>query len=180
MRRILAVAGAVLLVALAGCVGPEPGGRYKPAPTATPVFASDEEALAAAEVAYGAYIELADQIFVEGGKNPERLSTVATGAFLKASVEEFRQVKLEGLVSTGGTLFRDMILQSYDPLSGNERLVVVYVCEDVSAVDVRNASGASAVSPDRPDTTTFQAAFDLSPAGTLLVSSREAWSNDPC
>lgn len=181
MRRILAVVGAVLLTTMmAGCIGPEPGGRHKPSPSPTPVFASDEEALAAAEAAYGAYVALADQVFVEGGKNPERLAAVAAGDFLEASVEEFRQANLEGLVSTGGTVFRDMVLQRYDPDSGREGLVVVYVCEDVSAVDVRNASGVSVVSANRPDSTTFQAAFDLSPEGNLLVSSREACSNDPC
>lgn len=175
--RLLTVTGAVLLL-LAGCVQSEPVDVPTPAPSVTPVFASEEEALAAAEEAYAAYVELADQIFIEGGVQPERLAAVATGEFLDASVAGFEMVQEDGWTSTGGTVFRNLELQSFDPFSPIG-VLTVYVCEDVSAVDVFDATGASVVSPGRPDTTTLQATFDLV-EGSLLISGREAWSNEPC
>ncbi|WP_309617830.1 hypothetical protein [Salinibacterium sp.] len=175
---IAAVALAVLL--LSGCVPQQSTNTPTPEPSSTPVFASEEEALAAATAAYAAYVTLSDQIFVEGGKDPERMSSVATGEFLKASVEGFAEVQAKGWVSTGGTVFRGATLQSYSEVGGREA-VVIYVCEDISAVDVLDSSKISIVSPDRPNSTTFQATFDSDGnRPSLFLSSREVWSNDPC
>lgn len=175
--RVIAALALVLL--LSGCVPTPPAETPIASPSPTPVFASEEEALAAAEEAYAAYVALADQIFAEGGVNPERLSTVATGAFLEAAIEGFEIVQRDGWRSTGGTTFRDFELQSYSA-GTREGVVTAYVCEDVSAVDVFDSSGSSVVSPGRPDSTTLQATFDLSDQGDLLLSGREAWSNEPC
>lgn len=144
------------------------------------MFASEEEALAAAEAAYARLVALADQIFMEGGADAERLETVATGEFLATSLDGFRQVEADGWRSTGGTVFRDLILQSYAPHGGPSGLITVYVCEDISSVDVVDSTGASVVSPNRPDTTVFQTVFDLADDRTLLISSREVWRNEKC
>jgi len=181
--RILAPAAALAIVTtvmLGGCVPTEPGAGPTPEPSSTPVFASEEEALAAAEEAYAAYLAVSDAIFMEGGADPERLSEVATGAFLDAAVAGFHETQAEGLRSTGGTVFRNVTLQMYSPESVPFGVVGVYVCEDITAVDVVNASGQSVVSPDRPNNTLFQAVFDLGSDGRLLLSSREVWKNEPC
>jgi outer membrane murein-binding lipoprotein Lpp len=181
MRAALTIASVALVsLLLSGCVPPQPVETPSPEASVTPIFATDEEALAAATAAYAAYVKLADQIFVEGGKDPERLDSVATGGFLKASVEGFRDVQEKGWVSTGGTVFRGATLQSYSA-TGPTEVVTIYICEDISVVDVFDSSNVSIVSPDRPDSTTFQATFDLDGEGPgLLLSSREVWSNDPC
>ena len=181
MRKLLLVIGVASIgLLLAGCVPPAPTGTATPRPSSTPIFASDEEALAAAETAYAAYLKLADQIFVEGGVNPERLSAVATGSFLSTSVEGYQDAESRGWQSTGGTVFRGMTLQSYDRV-GDKAVVIVYVCEDVSMVNVVDGAGLSVVSPNRPNTTLFQSTFDLDPERKdLLLAGREAWSNDPC
>ncbi len=62
---IALVALAVLL--LSGCLPPQTTVTPTPEATAAPVFASDEEALAAATAAYAAYLAMSDQIFAEGG-----------------------------------------------------------------------------------------------------------------
>lgn len=174
--RVTAALAVVLL--LTGCSLASPEVAPTPTPSATPVFASEEEALAAAEEAYAAYVTLADQIFIEGGKNPERLSSVATGEFLEAAIHGYRDVQRNGWHSTGGTVFRHFELQSYSEGAASE-ILTAYVCEDVSAVDVLDGQGASVVSSSRPDSTTLQVAFDLID-GAMLISGREAWSNDPC
>ncbi|TAL41942.1 MAG: hypothetical protein EPN91_09425 [Salinibacterium sp.] len=143
------------------------------------MFASQEEAVAAAEDVYGRYVKIADQIFVDGGEHPERLEAVATGGYLRALLHGFARVRAEGQHSTGGTRFRDFSLQSYRP-NGTTGILTAYVCEDISKVDVFDDQGDSVVSPTRPDTTIFQVAFDLGTDGNLRLSSREVWSNTKC
>ena len=163
------------LVVLAGCVGP-PVVTPVPTPTATPVFASDEEALAAAEEAYAAYLKLADQVFAEGGVNPERLASVATGEQLAADVAGFDEARREGLRGTGTTEFSELVLQQFDPRT-DVNMVVVYLCEDVSGTDVIDANGVSTVTPDRPNMVTYQVSFDLDrPSESLLVADKEVWA----
>jgi len=147
-----------------------------PTPSATPVFASEEEALAAAEVAYGEYVAVASKIFADGGAGADRLRAAATGAQLEADLAGFREVLRLGQYSTGTTTFERFELQQYNPDSSKE-IVVVYVCEDITDVDVLDQDGNSIVSPSRPDLTTYELAFDVAEVGTrLLVSRKEAWA----
>ncbi len=176
--RVIAALAVVLL--LTGCSAASPeAAPSTPSPSATPVFASEEEALAAAEEAYAAYVAVSNQVFSEGGINPERLNSVATGDFLADEMAGFERILANGWRSTGLTAFRDVVLQRYSPGSSTD-IVGVYVCEDVSGVDVLDSSGASVVSPSRPETTVMQVTFDLGDENALLVSSREAWRVEPC
>ena len=175
MPRLLLVAGAaVILMAMTGCVDPSPPVTSSPTPSPTPVYASEEEALAAAEAAYAAYTEMSDQIFHDGGKDADRLAGVSTGDLLKVELEGFRQVAQLGYRSTGQTTFSALELQQLAPTESGEGYVTVYLCEDVSATDVLDASGASVVSNDRPPRTRFEVSFDYV-GGTLLASRKEAW-----
>ena len=182
MRTLAPVSALAIIISLmlGGCVPSAPDASPTPEPSSTPVFASEEEALAAAEEAYAAYVAMSDLIFVEGGANAERMTAVATGAFLEATLSSFNEVQANGLHSTGGTVFRDVSLQSYSPDSLSADIVSVYVCEDISAVNVFDSAGQSIVSADRPDQTVFQVVFDLGNGGGLLVASREVWKNEPC
>lgn len=181
--RMLRSAAAVLAVLLlAGCVPGEPVITPEPDPDVTPVFASDEEALAAATEAYAKYRTVLDEIFISGGVDLNELETVATGNQLRTETEGFQQVRERGLHSSGGTTFEMRSLQQYDPTAaGGESVVIAYVCEDVSAVDVFDQSGASIVSSDRPDTSLYEVTFDLrSDTTELLVSNKERWSDESC
>ncbi|MFZ2963914.1 MAG: hypothetical protein WA006_04430, partial [Rhodoglobus sp.] len=129
--------------------------------------------------AYAAYLAVSNQVFAEGGSRPERLNSVATGEFLADEKAGFETVLANGWRSTGHTTFRDVVLQSYSPGSSNG-IIGIYLCEDVSGVDVMDASGVSVVSPSRPETTTMQVIFDLGAGDALLISSKEAWSVEPC
>ena len=63
----------LLALVLAGCAPDVPAIQVPPTPTVTPLFASDEEALAAAEEAYAAYLAMSDEITSDGGERPERI-----------------------------------------------------------------------------------------------------------
>ena len=71
---------AMLLAAfmLSGCASTPVPTPTSATPTVAPVFATEEEALAAATEAYAAYQELIDRIFSEGGKAPSRIAAVVT------------------------------------------------------------------------------------------------------
>jgi hypothetical protein len=182
--RLVSLALPVALVALlSGCLPPDPIITPVPDPTSTPVFESEEEALAAAEAAYGEYLRVTDAIFSEGGKDIDRLTDVATGEQLVGDRDGFQQVVEEGLRSTGQTTFDQFSLQQYDA-NAREGVAIVsaYVCDDITGVDVVDSTGHSVVSSSRPNRTYFQVTFDLAPQipRSLLVSSKEPWSDNGC
>lgn len=179
MRKFLsAAAAALLLTSLAGCIDPGPVKTAVPTPSATPVFASDEEALAAAEAAYAAYLAVSDAILQEGGANPDRIDDVATPSVTAEEKKGFADFAEKGYVSSGTTTFYGMQLESYetDPALLTD-VVRVYVCIDSSGVDVRDASGASIVPPDREGLLPFEIGFDRRSdgLGALVVSSKSVW-----
>lgn len=161
-----------LALALAGCVPDAPVATPAPSPTSTPVFASDEEALAAAEEAYRAYLAVSDQIGNEGGADPERIADVVTGELLAVETDGFETFAANRWRTTGSTILRSLMEQRVD-LSGSPT-VVAYVCVDVTAVDVLDSSGQSLVAPSRPGLQPFVVGFDPSDDG-LKPSTREPW-----
>ena len=168
----------VATFALAGCVPtptPMPSTR---AATDAPVFASDEEALAAATEAYAAYLKVSDQILKDGGSDPERIREYVSDELAMVEMKSYTDAQTKGLRSTGGSQFSNMTIQTINGSRGNELgIVTVYLCSDVSAVDVLDASGNSVVSPNRPDRTPFEVTFDLvsTDPTRLLVGSADVW-----
>jgi hypothetical protein len=184
MRMVVRSAGAVvaLCVALsaAGCTQPPTAPSPSPTPSATPLFESDAAALAAAEEAYAAYLAVTDQVFAEGGTGLERLDTVAAGALLEADRTGLLEAAAAGYRSTGTTTFSATSLQRFGTDSEGMAELVVYLCEDVSDVDVLDGSGNSVVSVDRPDQVRYQVSFSSSRDKTLVVSNKEVWGDGGC
>jgi hypothetical protein len=176
MRTGSLLVTAALLLALTGCV-PTGTPSASPSATATPVFASDAEALAAAEKAYAAYLKVSDEIAQDGGKDPERINAVSTGALTKDDLAGFATFSAKGWRSVGLSKIRSIVLQSADLGSTSSAMDVVttYVCEDVSGVDVLDSDGASVVSSSRPDRQEFEVTFNLVES-SLLPSGRVPWT----
>ena len=175
--RISAVVLAtVSALALGGCVPSELDPISSPEPTATPVFASEEEALAAATDAYAAYQAAADAIFADGGNDPSRIENVAIGAARDAALASFQSFRESGYRSVGRTAFDRASVQQYSPGS-TTGFMSMYLCLRLGAVDVLDASGQSVVSADRPDAQAYVVTFDLTDnSGGAVVSEREAWA----
>ena len=179
MRILSSVAGVALVaLLLTGCLPPESTVTPTPQPSSTPVFASDEEALAAAEAAYAEYLAVSDAILNDGGEDPDRIDTVVTGDLIATEKDGFADFRESGYRSVGATMFDNVSLQRYEPSSAGVDVVRLYLCSDVSAVDVVDASGVSIVSPDRPERTAFEVGFDLADPSTpfLVLSSKEVWT----
>ncbi|HEY0261136.1 MAG TPA: hypothetical protein VGC18_14930, partial [Lacisediminihabitans sp.] len=151
-----------------------------PGPSPTPIFATEADALAAATDAYAAYVRVSDQILMDGGADPDRLRAVADGEQLTANVEAFKEAAEKGYRSTGGTTFDSVLLQQVD--QNSKAAVVVYLCEDVSAVDVVDASNHSVVSPSRPDRVGYEATFSRSSksAAGLVLIDKQPWPGLSC
>ena len=185
--KFRAAAVALVLVgalSASGCAPEVPAADPTPTPSATPLFASDEEALAAAEEAYAAYLAVTDAIYAEGGAGIEKLATVAAGKQLNEDTQGFAEVERLGLHSIGATTYDGVELQQFDRESEEGKgVVTIYVCQDVSLVDVFDASGASVVRTDRPDRTRFEVKFDgdsESSGLSLRVSGVVPWEDPTC
>ncbi|UOQ88089.1 hypothetical protein MUN74_12395 [Agromyces endophyticus] len=179
--RVSALAAAglagVLVLALSACT-PEP--EPKPTPTATasaaPIFASDEEALAAAVEAYEAYERVSYEIAADGGNDAARIATVTTSRYAAELEDEFAQYTDAGIRAQG-----DVDLDSFELVKHRETAdgveISIYVCRDVSGVRVLDANGKDVTPADRPDVTPLQA-FLVSEErqSELLVDRVDLWS----
>jgi hypothetical protein len=177
-RRLVTLSAAALLAAvtLAACTQPDPGPTQSPVPTAkhTPAFASDAEALKAATDAYAAYLKMSDTIFSEGGADPERIRPFVSKHMEAREVSGYKDFEKRRWKSVGDSTFDHVRVQQID--SRNRVPITLYLCLDVSGVDVVDASGKSVVSAKRPDRSPVVAVFDIREADRrIVVDSVDPW-----
>jgi len=178
-RAAIVLAALAVVLSLSGCFAEdEPAPTTPPVPTATPVFATEEEALAAAEEAYANYLRVSDEILLDGGDRPERLRDYATADMYELQADGFSEMKEENLHAVGETTFDSIRFQSFQSNSLDEVTgVVVYLCTDYSRIDILNADGDSVVLPDRVERTSDEVTFQVG-NNTLLTASVDYWSGD--
>jgi hypothetical protein len=171
MRRTASLPLPLLLTALllAGCTDPSPMPTPPSTPSQTPVFASDEEALAAAEEAYGKYLATVALVLADGGKDPERLSPLVGADLYDRDIPGYQQFAEEGWRGIGKITFT-MSAQNLDLESGE---LNTYVCEDRSGFDVVNSAGASVVPDSRPDRTALEVGLIWDEG--LKIATQEGW-----
>ena len=170
---------AVLVAALAvgGCVEDDPDTTPSPDPTSTPLFESDEEALAAAEEAYSRYQAVEDVVFAEGGAGSERIEKVAVRDALEAARLGFAELASNGYRGVGRTKFDSLELQQYSTEIESENVVIAYICLDFSESDIVDQTNSSIVSPDRLVRQPYEVSFDMSPSDDgLILAMREPWT----
>jgi hypothetical protein len=173
-----AVAMAVLaLLALTGCQS-----TPTPVPTSTatadaPVFASDEEALAAATEAYAAYLKASDESWSGGSTTREEFLSLSTGKAHEDDVAANKLFMDRGWRKVGTATFDSMQLQSSNPHGGGWE-IRVYVCVDVKNSDVVDSSGISVAKPDRPLRMPLEVALvaEEGDQSNLLISESRTWS----
>ena len=162
----------LIAVALAGCSAQQPAPKETAAAAAQkPLFASDEEALAAAQAAYANYLEVSDQIARDGGANPERLKGLVSDSLYTDEVSGFQQIAQEQSIAVGSSSFDTIHLQGIDSKS-----LTTYLCIDHSQIHLQNLSGQDVTSPNRVDRYPLVVTFASDGNGSLIIESSESWS----
>ena len=171
----LAVAAILLLP---GCTGDAPLVLPSPESSTAPVFASDEEALAAAEAAYGEYLEASNAITKPDGKDPESIAEYVDAEYAPELIEGFRELRKGKLYLEGSSSFDTVELQQYADDFASPASIVLYLCLDVSQTRVVNANGVD-VTPQRPERVPLEVGFETEDRSqALLLTSSESWTGD--
>jgi len=172
----LLLTGNVLV--LTGCVGQKD--IQSPAPTSSPVpneaFATDLQALNAAKTTFSQYQRISDAILADGGKKPERLQAYATSQQYADELTGYEEIAANNYHSVGRSSFDSASLQGVDE-SGVEPRITVYLCIDVSGLDVLDNDGQSVVSSGRVERSPVEVVFTQR-NGKLVVSDKSEWTGD--
>ncbi|WEO78420.1 hypothetical protein BJQ94_05125 [Cryobacterium sp. SO2] len=177
--RMAAVACAcLLLVPLAGCAADPKPAAPSSTPTATPVFASDEEALAAATEAYENYLSAYDAYWTGNATSKRDFLALSTGDAHEGEVESMAEWEEKGWTAVGSTTFDSMRLQSVSQSDSGQWVIRAYLCADSSRGDVVDASGASVAKSDRRLRLPLEVAFVTSSAESsdLKISESNVWT----
>lgn len=150
-----------------------------PSADAEPLFASDEEALAAAEVAYAEYLAASGTVFGNGGENVEMLVEHATGEVLEEDRQRAEDFIATGRKIEGNTELLDFSLQQAIPGPAGVAGVLAYACLDTFTAKVLDSDGNDIGDPSREPTVTYEVTLESNDAGRLLVSKTEFWSAGP-
>lgn len=178
MPRPLALALVPLLLlaaALTGCTQPTRLPPPEPSAAGEPLFASDEEALAAATAAYEEYLAVSNAILQDGGRDPERLLDLVSEEVFETELEGFRLFQQNDWRATGATKLQTVTLQQVIDGSDGLAEVVAYVCTDVSSNDVVDAGGVSQVLPDRPSIVAHEVLFVFGDSESGVIEEKIQW-----
>ncbi|WP_243075190.1 hypothetical protein [Microbacterium sp. SS28] len=166
------LASAALAVVLAAGIaaGMVTGCSPEPAPEDSPAFATEEEAFAAAEETYRAYVDALNQVDLSDPETFEDVYAWTTGDLNASDRKGLSKYHADGSTVTGSS---EIALIEPGEIDHQTLNIQMSVCLDVSAVDVRDASGASLVSPDRTavqSLTVTAVEGAQSPTGLLISS----------
>ena len=169
---------------LVGCVPTTtPEGPAAPRPSATPVFATEAEALAAATEAYAAYSKASDSVTFDGGKRPDRIAKFVSPEQLKRELKGFLYYEDNSLSSRGNSKFDSVSIESFSGQSKSNFDLSVYLCSDVSSIRLFDSTGADVTPQDLPRRSPLEVGFELGDDSheELIVSRSESWTgNDFC
>ncbi|MDT0178720.1 hypothetical protein Q9S36_00605 [Microbacterium sp. ARD31] len=152
-RSAALLAATALAAALTACA---PASAPTPSPTPTG-FASEEEAFAAAEATYRAYVDALNQVDLSDPATFEPVYALLEGEAADAARRSFSQMHADGWRVEGDS--RPTLVQTAE--YANEQ-VSLAVCVDVSDVRVLDANGESVVN-DRPEVQSLTVLADSDP-----------------
>ena len=175
----VACAIVVALVTLAGCAAAPAPAPTTVTPTTAPVFASDEEALAAATEAYANYLKAHDTFWADDESSPDEFLGLSTGSAREGDAATIDEWKAEGWRAVGVTTFDSIRLQRSETTDGVYQ-IGTYLCLDVSKGDVLDAKGTSVAKLDRPLRLPLEVEFEATTATPteLKISRSEVWSGE--
>lgn len=190
--------GTLVLIAVSACGSNQadprpppsaPSSSSSPTASASPTTPSDAAKTDATQ-AMRTYFNVIDEVGHDPAGDLKRLKKVATSTQLGAVQTLLRRQHGQGQRQVGTTAINKLTVQSVnldnsDRSAGKVPTVVIDVCWDVSKVDVLDKSGASIVSPNRPDTgwTRYSVAnyeYATDPTGGWRVATGHDLKQKPC
>jgi hypothetical protein len=177
-RPALVVAPLTLLVlltaTLAGCA--EPTRLPPPEPSAAaPLFASDEEALAAATAAYEEYLAVSNAVLQDGGLDPARIEQFVSREVYESELVGFELLSSNGWFATGSNVLLRATLQQVVANADGTTDAIVYVCTSVEGNDVIDGDGRSQVDPNRPDFLAHEVVIRFSDLSEVVIEKKTQW-----
>ncbi|MFF7291143.1 hypothetical protein ACFY9N_01285 [Microbacterium sp. NPDC008134] len=158
----VAFALALTTAALSGCA-PTP----EPSPTPTPAFASEEEAFAAAEEVYRAYIDAFNEVDLRSPETFEIALEYTADDYESSERKSLSEMHAEGYLRGG-----EMTVVWFEPTAFvNGTTVEARTCDDVSATTFTDSEGNSLVPSDRPDRYALDLVLEMHGDELKLVSS---------
>lgn len=147
-RSIPALALVTSILALTACTGPDPTPPSRSSPP--PVFANEEEALAAVTETYGRFVEISNTIASEKGSQPERILEVMSPDAATTEIDGFGMLSGSGLDYIGAARVDGVRLQTWSANPDADGVLAsALTCLDISGMDVVDATGTSVAPPDR-------------------------------
>ncbi|MEO6114997.1 MAG: hypothetical protein ABIP33_01325, partial [Pseudolysinimonas sp.] len=129
-----------------------------------------------AEKAYAAYLKVSDQLAQGGWKNVDSIVPYVRGAALSNDLKTAETLSSESLRQIGSSAFDSTKLQSLDDRHDGKAVVTVYLCLDVSGVDVVAPDGTSIVPSSRQSRVPLEVDVDNLRSNSFKVSRSDAWS----
>lgn len=152
-RPLLATTALAVALSTSGCTAPAP----EPTPTG---FASEEEAFAAAEATYRAYVDALNSVDLSDPETFEEVFSYTTGDSNAGERKNLSEMHADGWAVSGSTRVREFWGESFD--ASSRQPVTAVACSDVSEIDVVNADGESQVPAERPNVYELTLTFALS------------------
>jgi len=168
------------LALLSGCVPSDAATPPQPTPTFVAPYATDEEALAAAEEAYGEYVRVMREFYSEVPTDPAPIYEVASGEHLEDLLLEFDERAAKETYILGEQSFDQIVLQRYSHEGSTNEVIAVYLCDDLSGMSIyRHGEKIGPENPVLPSLTQVVFDFDEN-SDSLKVSARDLWESGSC
>ncbi|MEO8262313.1 MAG: hypothetical protein ABI566_07060 [Pseudolysinimonas sp.] len=139
------------------------------------MFASEEDALAAAEELYGEYQVFSNALGQSGWADPTGFQEYLSGDALEDELDGAEALNSKGYRQVGDTTFDTTSVQQLADFGSGTVEITIYLCSDVTAVDVVDRDGISIVSAARPARQSLEVTMNDS-EGSLKINRRDAWS----
>lgn len=167
MRKFWGAAAVLAVLATTGCVTAEPPPAPEPTDVSEAPFASEEEALAAAEEAYVTYLAAVDTALQN--LDASGLDEIASGSALQSLRQGVEAMSASAERQTGRSEL--MTIEAADASA-----LTFYACVDLTGVDIQTPDGSSTVNPLRKDHMPMYITFDIG-ATDLVVTRDEVWES---
>jgi len=158
-----------------------PAAEGTPAPTAKPpVFASNDDALAAATAAYAAYTTASDNFLttVSARGDLAVFSSSVSSEYLPEVLAGLNSFAQSGQLGHGTSAFDTVSVVSYSDTSPGYAEVDLYLCADFSDIRVLDGAGTDVTPTTRPGRVPLQVGFVSSESDPtkLLIDREDSWS----